>query len=203
MGAYTRAVEARQRSPRRPAQRPEQILDAAERLLAEGARDLNMDKVAEAAGLSKGTLYHYYAAKTDILDALRKRYLDRTTRRALAAAAEMPAPTAIGRLEIFIRGLLADATTNGELVWALFHETGATDSSHFVIISDALRGLIQQGVDEGVLLIDDAEPVSSFFAHGFFGRIQDAFHGEGIQPAELAAELTGFLERLVTPLKSG
>jgi AcrR family transcriptional regulator len=217
-------VAGRQRAPRRPAQRPDQILDAAERLLAEGAAELNMDLVAEAAGLSKGTLYHYYAAKTEILDALRKRYLERTVRQALTAADRGPAGdraagdgadrgpagdgggraanASIRRLDGFIRALLDDANANGALVWALFHDTGTAGNAYLSIVSDALHGLIQQGVAAGDLAIDDADTVASFFAHGCFGRIQDAFHGPGIRPADLATELTTLLERLVTPIRA-
>lgn len=192
-------MAVRQRSPRRPAQRPEQILDTAEHLLADGAGDLNMDLVAETAGLSKGTLYHYFAAKSDVLDALRRRYLDRSVGRALTEAAA--ASGTMRRLERFIHELLDDANANAALVWALFHDTGTTGNPHLAIVSDALHGLIQQGIDDGNLAIRDAGTVASFFAHGFFGRIQDAFHRSDVRPAELAAELTGLLERLVTPVK--
>jgi AcrR family transcriptional regulator len=191
-------VAGRQRAPRLPALRPDQILDAAQRLLADGG-ELTMDLVAEAAGLSKGTLYHYYAAKTDVLDALRQRYLEQSVQRALVATAAAP-PATLRRLEVFIRALLEDATANATLVWALFHETGTTGNPHLAIVSDALRELIQQGVVRGDLAIDNADTVASFFAHGFLGRIQDAFHGPPIRPADLANELTSLLERLVTPV---
>jgi AcrR family transcriptional regulator len=192
-------VAGRRRSPRRPAERPDQILDAAERLLTDGT-DLNMDLVAQVAGLSKGTLYHYYATRSDLLDALRRRYLDRTVRQALATIGGETAT--MTRLQRFIYGLLDDANANGALVWALFHDTGTTGNMYLSIVSDPLRELINEGVAAGDLAIDDAESVASFFAHGCFGRIQDAFHGPGIQPGELAGELTTMLERLVNPTGS-
>jgi AcrR family transcriptional regulator len=193
-------VVTRQRSPRRPAQRPDQILDAAERLLAGGAADLNMDGVAEAAGLSKGTLYHYYAAKTDVLDALRRRYLERSVRAALAAtSAQAPTLTRVGG---FVRALLDHAAANAALVWPLFHGTG-TSGGHLAIVGDALRDLIQDGVARGEFGIDNADAVAGFYAHGFFGRIQEAFHDPpgtaAGSPQRLADELVVMLERLVTP----
>jgi AcrR family transcriptional regulator len=160
-----------------------QIRDTAERLLAEGATVLNMDRLAEAAALAKGTLYHYYAAKTDVLDALRRRYLERTTHKALAAAS---GGTTQRRLADFIRTLLDDAIANGTLVWALFHDTGITGNAHLALVSDALRDLIRDGVKRGDLTIDNADAVAGFFAHGFFGRVQAAFDGPGVDPAGLA-----------------
>ena len=56
-------------------QTDERILDAAERLLTSGPGELTMDGLAEAASLGKGTLYHYYPSKAEVLDALRRRYL--------------------------------------------------------------------------------------------------------------------------------
>jgi len=186
----------RQRSPRRPAQRPDQILDAAERLLGAGATDLNMDEVAVAAGLSKGTLYHYYAAKTDVLDALRHRYLDRSVRAALGAA-----PTnasTLTRIGGFVRILLAHAVAHATLVWPLFHDTG-TSGGHLSIVADALRDLIHDGVTRGEFAIDNADAVADFYTHGFFGRIRSAFHDSQVQPDKLADELLVMLERLVAP----
>jgi len=47
--------------------RAEQILDAAEKLIMEtSVESLRMDDVAEAAELSKGTLYLYYKSKTEL-----------------------------------------------------------------------------------------------------------------------------------------
>jgi len=191
-------VVGTKRSPRRPKLRPNQILDAAERLLAEGATELNMDRLAEAANLAKGTLYHYYASKTEVLDALRRRYLEHTTHKALAAASGADTQR---RLADFIRTLLDDATANGTLVWVLFHDTGITGNAHLAVVSDALRDLIRDGVRRGDLMIDNPDAVASFYAHGFFGRVQAAFDGPGVDPAGLAAELTAMLERLVTPVE--
>jgi AcrR family transcriptional regulator len=183
---------------RRPQQRPDQILDAAEGLLAGGAAELNMDHVAQAAGLSKGTVYHYYAAKTDLLHALRERHLRTTVGRSLEAASS--AAGTFARLETFIRALLDDAVVNGPLVWALFHDTGTTGNPYLTIVGDALRGLIHDGVAAGDLAIDDVDAVATFFVHGCYGRIQDAFHAPSLHPAELAGELTTLLRRLVTPV---
>jgi AcrR family transcriptional regulator len=192
-------VVGTKRSPRRPKQRPDQILDAAEDMLADGTADLNMDRLAEAAGLGKGTLYHYYASKTEVLDALRRRYLERATDKALAAAST---GTTRQRYAAFIETLLDDAATNGALVWVLFHDTGIVGNTHLVVVSDALRELIRDGVIRGDLAIDNPDAVASFFAHGFFGRVQTAFDGAGaVRPGDLAAELTVMLERLVTPVE--
>ena len=51
--------------------RERQILDAAEQLLAErGYADMTVGDIAEAAGITRGALYFYFASKQDVLIAL-------------------------------------------------------------------------------------------------------------------------------------
>jgi AcrR family transcriptional regulator len=58
-----------------------QIVDAAAAVFArDGIDGANMSEIAEAAGVSKATIYHYFASKEDVIAALVKRVfsLDRT-----------------------------------------------------------------------------------------------------------------------------
>lgn len=53
---------------RRPEDRPGEILDAALAVFAErGFRSTRLEEVAEAAGVTKGTIYHYFANKEELL----------------------------------------------------------------------------------------------------------------------------------------
>ena len=56
---------------RQPEVRPDQILDAAQALLlSNGPMGTTMDAVADAAGIGKGTIYHYYSSKAELLSAV-------------------------------------------------------------------------------------------------------------------------------------
>lgn len=67
----------RARSPQAKAARRDQILSAAERLLASGDLETAaMDDVARAAGLAKGTLYLYFRTREELLLGLLERGLD-------------------------------------------------------------------------------------------------------------------------------
>jgi AcrR family transcriptional regulator len=192
----TRTGGKRQRADRRPELRPDQILDAAQRLLIAGSADFTMDALAESADLAKGTLYHYYRTKVEVMEALRRRYLTRSVEAGLAKATD--APSILQRLDGFIRSLLDEAVTNGTLVWALFHDTGTSGNRTLEIVSDALQELIRRGVETGELSINNVEAVARFYSYGFFGRIEAALHSSDIDVAELAAELTDMLRRLTT-----
>ncbi len=57
-----------------PAQRREQILDAADALFAERAYDeVSIEDVARAAGVTRGLVHHYFGGRKDVYLALVER----------------------------------------------------------------------------------------------------------------------------------
>ena len=53
---------------RRPDARPQELLEAAMAVFAEkGYRNTRLEEIAEAAGVTKGTIYHYFATKEELL----------------------------------------------------------------------------------------------------------------------------------------
>ncbi|MEQ8459416.1 MAG: TetR/AcrR family transcriptional regulator [Sandaracinaceae bacterium] len=85
MGATSAAV----RRAREKAERREAILDAAARVFGErGAAAATMEEVAEAAEVSKGTLYLYFQSKDDLSVALTHRPLDAVLERFAALRAD-------------------------------------------------------------------------------------------------------------------
>jgi AcrR family transcriptional regulator len=53
---------------RRPEDRPQELLDAALQVFAaHGYRNTRLEEVAEAAGVTKGTIYHYFDTKEELL----------------------------------------------------------------------------------------------------------------------------------------
>ena len=66
------------KSRTKPAEvRLEELMNAAETLfLDKGFDATTVSDIVKKAGVAKGTYYHYFSAKTDVLDALRTRYMD-------------------------------------------------------------------------------------------------------------------------------
>jgi AcrR family transcriptional regulator len=63
---------------RRPDERPQELLDAALAVFADrGYRATTLDQVAEAAGVTKGTIYHYFSTKEELLLRAIEHYQDR------------------------------------------------------------------------------------------------------------------------------
>lgn len=62
---------------RRPAARPDEILDAAlERFVAVGFARAKMEEIAERAGVTAGTIYRYFENKEALVEALLVRHVD-------------------------------------------------------------------------------------------------------------------------------
>jgi AcrR family transcriptional regulator len=66
----------------RPGSLPERLLDAATRLFAEnGYENTSVQEIVTAAGVTKGAMYHYFAAKDDLLQEIYHRLLALQTER--------------------------------------------------------------------------------------------------------------------------
>ncbi len=86
------------RSPRwrrRPAARPQQILEAAFQVFgARGLHQATLDDVARAAGITKGTIYLYFPSKADLFIAMLKARVNHIMPAVEASADGGAAPTA-------------------------------------------------------------------------------------------------------------
>ncbi|HET7321000.1 MAG TPA: TetR/AcrR family transcriptional regulator, partial [Longimicrobiaceae bacterium] len=88
---------------RRPEERPQEILDAAVRVMSQcGYRGTRLEEVAEAAGISKATLYHYFKSKDELL-AEAALQPTRATLAAVEDAARQPGAPASVRLRLMLQ----------------------------------------------------------------------------------------------------
>jgi AcrR family transcriptional regulator len=75
----TKAIQRHNDRRRRPDSRPQELLDAALTVFAErGYHNTRIDDVADAAGVTKGAVYHYFATKEDLLLRAIESHHDRT-----------------------------------------------------------------------------------------------------------------------------
>lgn len=96
-----------------------QVWDAAVRLFAaQGFHGTGIRELADAAGLSSATLYHYMGTKEDLLFSIMKTCLDRLISGAERVSADAPSPQAvIARLvhvHVLAHALHRDETTVGD-----------------------------------------------------------------------------------------
>src|SRR5688572_18263189 len=103
------------------------ILDAAEQLVADqGASNLTLDAVAQAAGVSKGGLLYHYPNKDALLAAMIERHCDDLDERCARELEGLPADQPSSRLKASILGVLTRRAGREDLGAALLAaaETG-------------------------------------------------------------------------------
>src|SRR5829696_8541623 len=122
------------RPPRRraPDERRDQLLDAAEKVLAsQGLASTTVADVAEAAGLAKGTMYLYFSSKDALVAGLRTRYLARLSDSLQCEELGSPATPPARKLTRFVEGVFDWCSDNRSLHHLLFHEAGFSEDDVF------------------------------------------------------------------------
>src|SRR5437868_14431653 len=101
------AATRRVRLERRPEARPTELLEAALHVFAQhGYRNARLDDVADAAGVTKGAIYHYFDTKEALLVRVIEHYQALAFGRAEDALRDEHA-TAATRIRLLVRTLFA------------------------------------------------------------------------------------------------
>ena len=112
---------------RRPDERPQEILDAALTVFAErGYRNTRLEDVGDAAGVTKGAIYHYFANKEDLL----------------LRAIEQRSEEAFGRIEEIVRDKTAPVSTRLRLVVRRWF--GAVTKERLAVVTLLLQGIAHE-----------------------------------------------------------
>ncbi|WP_210406823.1 TetR/AcrR family transcriptional regulator [Prauserella flavalba] len=123
-------------------QRRSELLDAAEALVRrDGADAFTVDDVTSGAGVAKGTFYLHFANKTELLHALRDRFVRRFADAQLAAAGQA---SGAERVERWMRTGVAEYLRELRLHDVLFHPAGGVERDAPNVAVDALAGLLAE-----------------------------------------------------------
>ncbi|HLR98725.1 MAG TPA: TetR/AcrR family transcriptional regulator [Mycolicibacillus parakoreensis] len=183
--------------------RREELLAVATRLFAaRGYHGTRMDDVADAIGLNKATVYHYYASKSLILYDIYQQAAERT----LAAVHDDPSWTAREALYQYTVRLLTQIEANQEGAAVYFQEQPyiaewftadqvATIREQEVKVYEHVHGLIDRGIASGEFYPCD----SHVLALGYIGMTLSSYRwlrpGGRSSAREIAAEFSTALLR--------
>jgi AcrR family transcriptional regulator len=199
MPVTTRRTPQQQRSRELVAR----VLDAAERLLADGAEGLSTTAIAQAAGVSVGALYQYFPDTGAIVTALATRHMDAfealmedTVARAVAERWEDPVGVLV---DLFAARYRAEPGYRALWFGSLLNEDlRAADRRNKLALADGVRrALIHLG-----LARDDARAVtiSQAAVHACDALLQEAFRrdpaGDRALLEEAKTMLRAYLDRL-------
>jgi AcrR family transcriptional regulator len=189
-----RTVDAEAHAVRREA-----FVDAAQRLMqAKGYEQMSIGDVLDEVGASRGAFYHYFASKTELLEAV----VTRTVDAALAAAApvvEDPALDAVGKLEGLFGGIAQWKMERSELmlaltrVWLSDENTLMRDKMwrHLMQrLAPVLADIIRQGDEEGAFSVPSPDETARVIVALIHGLNDTAVH-LFVERDEGAATLAG------------
>jgi AcrR family transcriptional regulator len=142
--------------------RRDTFVDAAQRLMqAKGYEQMSIQDVLDEVGASRGAFYHYFASKTDLLEAVVTRIVDA----ALASAApvvEDPALDAAAKLEGLFGGIAQWKVERTELMLALIRVWLSDDNTLMrdkmwrrldARLAPVLARIVEQGDAEGIFAV--------------------------------------------------
>ncbi|WP_019423398.1 TetR/AcrR family transcriptional regulator [Paenibacillus sp. OSY-SE] len=137
-------------------ERRNEILDAADELFGQKGFDgTSTNDILERVGIARGTLYHHFKSKEDIMDALIERY----NVRLLGAAQEIAADKSIPVVERIIRVVMAlnisGESSSKEIMEHIHKPQNALMHQKIqrVIINGVtpiLTGIIREGIEQGL-----------------------------------------------------
>ena len=155
---------------RRPDHRPDELLEAALHIFAErGYANTKLEDIAAKVGVTKGTIYHYFATKEDLLRRAIEQYHDRvfqpleevlrdrhgpvsaTIRRFLRRAFGQLDPARLSVLTLLVQGVARDVPN----VYDRWLETGPVRGWRI------LAELIEQGKASGEFRLDADSEVAA------------------------------------------
>lgn len=155
--------------PDKSAERIPQILQAAALILSQrGLEHIRMDDIAEAAGVSKGTLYLYFKSKDEVLTALMSLFFSADLER-LQALIQSPEPSII-RLRVYLQGLVSYFEGLGEMQRVIYEfyaaSTRQDDRRQILVIYfeqyyQAIAAIIQQGIERSEFRLVDVHAATT------------------------------------------
>lgn len=157
-----------------------QILEAAQRVFAQrGYHAANVAEVATAAGVSQGTVYHYFDSKDALLMAVYEDWETANLRQEIDAALAAT-PTASGKLALVARATAQRIDGSYELLKAQIefwshiprHEAiRERFKAMFAQLTGQVAAVVREGMDAGEFREMDAVSVARWLIAGFDGLI--------------------------------
>jgi AcrR family transcriptional regulator len=159
-----------------PDVRRRQILDAAGRLAVErGLAETSIARVAEAAGIAKGTIYLYFDSRQALVAGLQADLWERMLERPLALIAD-PALDWSERLAGTVEHWIRFEFDHHDLYHQVFHVEATDTEEPWAKTHGVLTTILKGGVDAGEFSIDDIDLTADYLLHAYSGPCYHGHH---------------------------
>lgn len=192
----------RRASPRTlPAEvRRDDLMEAAAGLfVANGIDATTVDDIVARAGVAKGTFYHYFATKNDVIIALRHRFSQAFIMRVAEAVNALPADDFVARLDRWIEAAVAAYLDNFRLHDVVFHEFthARRQSKEKDDVIGELAELLATGERAGAWSVPNIRATAIVIFDGMHGVVDDAIASGNHDRAQIHQTLSGLLLRML------
>jgi len=198
-------AESATRQPRKrrvlPAEvRIDDLLSAAADLfLSKGIEATTVDDIVGRAGVAKGTFYHYFPTKTDVILALRERFSRGFVDGVAAAISACPPHDHPARITAWLRGAVATYLANYELHDVVFHDFthSCRQSQEKDTVIAQLVALLEAGEKAGAWALPDTRMTALIFFDGMHGAVDDAIAAGRRDSEAIVRPLSALFTRLL------
>ncbi|ASA54882.1 TetR/AcrR family transcriptional regulator [Vibrio gazogenes] len=156
--------------------RLDELMSAAEQLfLAKGVDSTTINEIVELAQVAKGTFYHYFASKNELLAAMGERYTAQFLQRLEEKIETCQADDWLGRLCVWIQESIeayADTYRLHDIVYTNHHHHNRSNQEKNAILAQ-LQLILENGTRVGVWQIAEPRITSLLIYAGVHGVTDD------------------------------
>ncbi len=194
----------------RPAGRPRRVLPAEVRVenlmaaaaglfIARGIDGTTIDDIVAKAGVAKGSFYHYFATKGDVVLALRARFSQDFATQVADAVGRCAPDDHPSRLSAWLRAAIGAYLGNYALHDVVFHDFRHSQrrSAEKDLVLAPLEALLGAGRDAGCWSFPDARSAALVVFDGMHGVVDDAIAAGQHDPEPLCAGLETMFARML------
>lgn len=182
-----------------PAERKQEIMDmAAQLFMSKGYEETSVNLIVEQLGVAKGTFYHYFKSKEELLEAVLENYLSQYAE-GIQRAVQSNVDNAYEKLLLVLRGILLNTKGPEHLTRhvednknARLHQ--AMDEKFFEKFYPIILGVLKQGVEENIFHMEHPEEITEILLIGIRGYMH--IHLPNFSSPEYAQKKIRALEEL-------
>ncbi|MGK3113465.1 TetR/AcrR family transcriptional regulator [Candidatus Pantoea formicae] len=194
--------QQRQSQPRtKPAEiRLDELMDAALALfINKGFEATTISEIVRDAGVAKGTFYHYFSSKNEMLAALRARFTGHFIEKIQHALDVLPAQDGIARLQAWCHASVAAYVEDMAIHDALYHDhhyqtRGNPDRD---AILNQIERILDQGKHVGNWQLEDSKLTAILMYQGMHGAVDNMMAEDKQEPERLSEALAQAFTRLL------
>ncbi len=178
-------------------------MSAAEKLfLSRGVEATTINEIVEAAGVAKGTFYHYFSSKNDMLVVLEKRYTERFLTRVQKKIDACPPDDWEGRLRVWIQAnieIYVKTYRTHDIVYTNHHHQDRSNHAKSAML-DQLLDIIEGGRLAGLWAPAQARVVALLIYSGVHGATDDIIASQTKDCTPFAQSVSDACLRMLQPL---